>query len=595
MLTACGLVAGGCTSVAANPYNITCLTDADCGDTSLCVAGLCRDDLACVPGETSLCTCADGRLGGTTCDPAGLSQTPCDCSCAPACAGRLCGSDARCNVVCGRCNRDQQCQSDTGQCAGGCLSGCAGRQCGPDPSACLASCGSCSPDQTCDANGQCKGGACEPDCSQMVCGLDPRCSQSCGTCAGTQQCDLGVCTGCDKDCSGMTCGLDPKCSMSCGSCADGYVCEVGHCTCVPNCAGRVCGPDPRCGVSCGGCNSDQMCTAAGQCVCAPTCGTRECGPDPRCGTSCGTCSGIKRCSTGGSCYTPTTCSFTISPAAGNQNTDFYAYTSTNGSNCAVSFDGQTPMAFACSNNPKVFKGFEVAGHTPGYKLITFYVGAGPNGAVSCTAPITVTDSLWCRTWWESAFTGTQLSQYRVAWDSNGSSCTRRFSAGDWTAAAAVSCGPAAIDYLGRNVAGHDSFSPAAGTNTYTFFLQATSTRFAGAADCQPTFAVTNVPWCTLTLSPQSFRATTPVTYELDNNGIVSAGSSNCTYDWTVDDGTGNVVVVGTPNGPYECGHIGPVSGVGTDFPVGSNVFTLHVNTSTAGSGTSCTINFTRTN
>ncbi|MBI5510866.1 MAG: hypothetical protein HY903_19065 [Deltaproteobacteria bacterium] len=517
--------ATACSSTVTSSANIACNVAADCGDVGICIAGLCRADLMCVPGATLLCQCEDGRPGGQACAADGSAYASCDCSCAPECSGRLCGADPRCGIACGECNRDQSCAEDTGQCVGGCLSGCIGRQCGPDPTGCQASCGSCDPDQTCDDGGACRGGTCEPDCAQMICGQDPRCGKSCGTCAGTQQCNLGACTGCDKDCTGMSCGLDPRCNQSCGTCQDGYVCDTGNCRCVKLCDGRQCGPDPRCGESCGSCNNEQSCSAAGQCLCAKLCDGRQCGPDPRCGESCGGCTGIDQCNAAGRCYTPTTCNLTVTPMLlGNQTTVYSIAASSNGSGCSVS-QGGTLIASGCNISGYTIEGWRFAGHSPGSKQFVFNVASGPNGATSCAAVVVVQDSPWC-TAWATPTAGDQNTTFALSADSNATSCLWQIDQGQKVAGA---CTAANVPFQGFAVAGHDTFNPPSAANPHWVHLYVLNGSNQEVASCSAGLSVRNAPWCTVSIAPTSGDQNTSFALTADSNG------SNC--QWQIDSGT----------------------------------------------------------
>jgi len=72
-------------------------------------------------------------------------------ACAPACAGKQCGSDG-CGGTCGTCASGKVCDA-TSQCIAACTPACAGKQCGGD--GCGGTCGTCGAGTSCNASGQC--------------------------------------------------------------------------------------------------------------------------------------------------------------------------------------------------------------------------------------------------------------------------------------------------------------------------------------------------------------------------------------------------------------------------------------------------------
>ncbi len=157
---------------------------------------------------------------------------------------------------------------------------CAGRSCGNDP-VCGIICGQCSDGYDCiDGNCVKQQPECpqETDCENTECGPDPVCGTICGTCETGYDCLEGSCVEqtpeCpqDADCSELECGADPVCGIICGSCESGYDCNQGVCveqspTCPDDadCSELDCGPDPICGVECGMCDAQSRCVE-GRCI-----------------------------------------------------------------------------------------------------------------------------------------------------------------------------------------------------------------------------------------------------------------------------------------------------------------------------------------
>jgi len=248
-----------------------CGPDGCGGSCGTCGAGLICQGSACVQ-DTQGC----GDVSGVGC---------CDGTTLSYCNNQLTLTTVDCPDGCGwspndgwyDCGFSGSDPSGTNplQCPGTCAPDCAGKVCGDD--GCGGSCGTCPAGSTCDASGSCTS-TCVPDCTGKTCG-DDGCGGLCGSCAPGMMCTAaGTCElACVPQCDGKVCG-DDGCGDVCGICAGQSVCQAGQCvsTCVPSCAGKACGDD-GCGGVCGVCGQNEYCDASNQCVPTPT---GDCGDIP---------------------------------------------------------------------------------------------------------------------------------------------------------------------------------------------------------------------------------------------------------------------------------------------------------------------------
>ena len=224
-----------------------------CSSVTVCSGGACTGSCPDVFACTS--TCLDGDVAcAMTCANQGSPKGKATFQALVLCAVGVCGSVP--SKACLLSTTMGACASQYADCTAQCAPACAGRQCGSD--GCGGSCGSCALGAPCE-DGVC--GTCTPACAEKACGPDG-CGGSCGSCPGALGCSPeGTCVDCT--CEGKTCGLD-ACGAICGACPPGTSCSDGACgPCSPQCDGKQCGPD-GCGGVCGTCPPGGWC-ASGTC------------------------------------------------------------------------------------------------------------------------------------------------------------------------------------------------------------------------------------------------------------------------------------------------------------------------------------------
>lgn len=292
--------------------------DCACGDSGVCLSGVCCSPASDVEWCANRCGSLDNNCGQPVdcggCDGGICTNNSCNCNPDPpatTCAGMSCGwVQNNCNqlVPCGisgttNCPGGQECEADSGTC------------CTPNPAPCdgvcdttVLNCGQVVSCGTCPAAGVCvDAGCCTPELVTVVC---EEAGASCGevqnNCAVSVQCndtcaaDGGVCgageagpngccvddgTACNGLCSGTAtnnCGSSVNCANACApgqSCADsGSCCNVnatgcgdgGNC-CNGNCNSAEGGASLCCNLSGSACGAGSDCCSASCDTDAGTC------------------------------------------------------------------------------------------------------------------------------------------------------------------------------------------------------------------------------------------------------------------------------------------------------------------------------------
>lgn len=298
-----GVVSGG-----------VCLTNRECPETEICVAGKCE----AISGSTARCT-GDGDCAiGEFCDPAtgacgtleiidctGDAECPAHQKCntfTGVCidGSRGCMDDTACAAIGYHCDTTtQQCKAclDTSHCSDGatCIAGSCDD--GSDPPQCTEDNDCNPPNEVCQTN-RCVPGCARPG-SPVVCDAASTCNAATGRCeSGPMGCSSdAMCGAPSRICESTQC--IPGCAEIGGlQCTGGNVCNPGTGRCE---AQSTCNMDPDCAPPATVCENTQ---------CVPGCGVQgglTCGAGEVCDNNTGRCVPLQGPCTGdGACNPPNT-------------------------------------------------------------------------------------------------------------------------------------------------------------------------------------------------------------------------------------------------------------------------------------------------